>query len=310
MTDNVFDKAIGLCLEVSVWSGAKKLKDEDFQGVELPPEDLVSLGSKRIHDKQALKPLQVIRTKAVTALENLAVSLYGGRVWIVPADRLDEIESTLAMLADEFQAEKDRFLQNFYDQQQKWLEQNRKWACILEPYLETPQTVEKKFVFRWRTFKMTSVQEDDRTEASVSDDMSCALVKEMSVLAAESYQTLKDRDRATPKNLNRLDRLASKLKGLAFVTPGVSVIEQELTRILDSRDGNGVLSGHEVFALTRLLVQLKDPGILNEVLDAARNGSQYQFAHDAVQTPGGSSEPSSRSRSRPSNLQRLPDTWF
>lgn len=77
MTDTVFEKSVGIILDIKLWSGSKNLRAEDLQGSELPPDDLVSLGSKRIHDKQTLKSLQAVRTKTVTAMESIAVSLYG-----------------------------------------------------------------------------------------------------------------------------------------------------------------------------------------------------------------------------------------
>jgi hypothetical protein len=312
MTEQIFEQSVGVILDIKIWSGAKKLKDEDFAGIELPPEELVSLGSKRIHNKETLKPLQAVRTKAITALEGVAVSLYGGKVWLLPEDRADDLQTTLEGLYAEFEVEKTQFLEDFYNQQQQWLEHNRKWAAILEPYLETPDSVEKKFAFAWRTFKISPAQ-NDGLATSVSCDMTSALMREVSHLATEAYDTLKDRDRATPKNLNRLDRLVSKLKGLAFVDPGVCIIEQEITQILDSRDANGVLSGSNVFHLACLLVQLKNPQVLNEILDAARNGNSYQFSYDPVADASSvTPDPTTPSSAgiRPVSPIRLPDAWF
>jgi len=311
MSEQIFEQSVGVILDIKLWSGSKKLKDEDFAGIELPPEELISLGSKRIHNKDTLKPLQAVRTRAITALESVAVSLYGGKVWLLPEYMSDDVQTTLEGLYAEFEIEKTQFLEDFYDQQQQWLEQNRKWAAILEPYLETPESVEKKFAFTWRTFKITPAQNDGLGEV-VSSDMTSALMKEVSVLASEAYESLKDRDRATPKNLNRLDRLVTKLRGLVFVDPGVTVIEQELTQILNARDANGVLSGQDVFHLARLLVQIKNPQVLNEVMDAARNGDPYRFdygtgqSHDEEAPPVAATQPRLRNTHQP----RLPDAWF
>ena len=306
MTDTVFDKSVGIILDIRLWSGSRKLKEDDFAGIELPPEELVSLGSKRTHDREALKPLQAVRTKTVTALESIAVSLYGGKVWLLPEDQADDLQITLETLAREFQAEKEKFLFEFHSCQQAWLNKNNQWASILEPYLETSESVEKKFVFSWRTFRISPAQNDNLAD-TVSVDVTNSLLKEVSHLAAEAYETLKDRDRATNKNLNRLDRLASKLRGMAFLDPGVGMIEQELHHILDMRDANGVLAGADVYKLARLLVELKNPTVLEEVLDAARNGHQYQFTYDVPQvnapTPAVSKE-------RPLKQPRLPDAWF
>ena len=308
MTEQIFDKSAGIILDIKLWSGSKNLRAEDLQGSELPPEELVSLGSKRIHDKETLKALQAVRTKAVTALESVAVSLYSGKVWLIPADKLDDVTYTLETLLTEFEAEKTEFLQCFYASQQTWLEKNSQWASILEPYLETPESVDKKFAFTWRTFRINPAQNDNLAD-SIASDTTHTLLKEVSTLAAEAYETLKDRDRATNKNLNRLDRLASKLRGMSFVDPGVGMIEQEMRQILNMRDADGVLTGPDVYHLARLLVQLKNPAVLEEVLDAARDGQQYRFAYDVPQAGGDANAPVPQ-KPKSINQPRLPDAWF
>jgi hypothetical protein len=98
MTDQIFDHSIGIVLDIKIWSGSKNLKPEDFKGIELPPDELISLGSKRLHNKDTLKPIQAVRTRAVTFMESMAVSLYGGKIWLVPADKLNEAQSLLLTL--------------------------------------------------------------------------------------------------------------------------------------------------------------------------------------------------------------------
>ena len=51
----VLDNLLALNLNVNLWSARKKMVLEDFGGAELPPEDLASLGSKRIADPNSLK---------------------------------------------------------------------------------------------------------------------------------------------------------------------------------------------------------------------------------------------------------------
>lgn len=280
----IFEQSFGLILDISMWSGSKSLRAEDFQGIELPPEELVSLGSKRLHDKEAFKPVNAVRSKAATYLSSAAVSLYGGKIWIVPEHRLNEVEQALADLANEFEAEKRLFLQSFNDAQNQWLEKNQQWVSILRPYLDTPESVAQKFEFKWRIFRMSSLDSDTELADTLAGDMTNTLLREISHLSAEAYAALKDKDKATTRNLNRLDRLVGKLKGLSFVNPGVSVIEQEIEQILDQRE-DGVLSGDDLFSLMRLLVQLKNPKVLREVLDAASSGEGYDFNLDQTAKP-------------------------
>ena len=50
-TTQVLDRLVAVNLDVRIWSGRKKLTAEDLSlGADVPPEDLVSLGSKRVCD--------------------------------------------------------------------------------------------------------------------------------------------------------------------------------------------------------------------------------------------------------------------
>ena len=51
---HVLDRILALNLDISLWSARTKLTEEDFGGAELPPEDLASLGSKKICDPARL----------------------------------------------------------------------------------------------------------------------------------------------------------------------------------------------------------------------------------------------------------------
>ncbi|SMP83098.1 Protein of unknown function [Desulfonatronum zhilinae] len=317
----IFEHSLGLILDIRTWSGSKNLKPEDFSGVELPPDELVSLGSKRLHNREAFRPIQAVRTKTLSYLEGVAVSLYSGKIWIAPEARKDEIEAVLSDLAREFHTEKGKFMADFYQEQEAWLEKNSKWVSILRPYLETPASIEKKFGFTWRVFRMSSAENDQEFVEALTNDLTGTMLREISILAGETHTSLKDRDRATFKNLNRLDRLAEKLRGLSFVTPGVSIIESELQTFLDQRDHGGALTGASLFNLTRLLVQLKSPDVLQDILDAAEQGDAYQFVYPPYQQPTTITAPAPQPVQQPTPTNgfvpppaapqpRLPSAWF
>ncbi|WP_240191877.1 DUF3150 domain-containing protein, partial [Desulfoprunum benzoelyticum] len=48
----VLGSLLALHLEVNIWTARKKLSPEDFDGAKLPPDDLASLGSKRVCDPE------------------------------------------------------------------------------------------------------------------------------------------------------------------------------------------------------------------------------------------------------------------
>ena len=51
---HVLDKILALNLDITVWTAKTKLTAEDFGGVQLPPDDIASLGNKKICDPDKL----------------------------------------------------------------------------------------------------------------------------------------------------------------------------------------------------------------------------------------------------------------
>ena len=66
-----------------------KLTAEDFGGVQLPPEDIASLGNKKICDPDKLKVFTRLRARAFTMLDRCGVRFLSG--WAIPEDKADEI---------------------------------------------------------------------------------------------------------------------------------------------------------------------------------------------------------------------------
>ena len=64
-TTQVLDRLVAVNLDVRIWSGRKKLTAEDLSlGADVPPEDLVSLGSKRVCDPEAIKVFHRLKQQA------------------------------------------------------------------------------------------------------------------------------------------------------------------------------------------------------------------------------------------------------
>ena len=74
----ILDKLLALNLSVSLWSARRKMTAEDMGGVNLPPEDLASLGSKRIADPENLKIFATLKARAVSHLDRIGVRFLSG----------------------------------------------------------------------------------------------------------------------------------------------------------------------------------------------------------------------------------------
>ncbi|MGO1151760.1 DUF3150 domain-containing protein, partial [Klebsiella pneumoniae] len=100
--------------EIHGISGRKKLKREDFgEGVDLPPDVIVSLGSKKVIDPKLLNPFTQYKTKAHTLCSAVGIRFLGG--YAVPADRVNDLISALNDVKTEFYIYKNVFLQSDFD---------------------------------------------------------------------------------------------------------------------------------------------------------------------------------------------------
>ena len=69
----ILDNLLALNLNVSLWSARRKMSQEDLGSAELPPEDLASLGSKRIADPENLKVFGTLKARAFNYLDRHGV---------------------------------------------------------------------------------------------------------------------------------------------------------------------------------------------------------------------------------------------
>ena len=99
-------------LDVNIWSGRKKLRIEDLgPGVDLPPAELASLGSKRIMDPEQIKRFDNLKRRAHRLLESEGVRFLGG--YGIPNDAAPAIAKELDDIQREFNVEIKSFLDNY-----------------------------------------------------------------------------------------------------------------------------------------------------------------------------------------------------
>ena len=112
MTDiTVLDHLLVVNLDIHIWTARKKLVPLDLGGAELPPEDLASLGSKRVCNPEDLRSFTTLKAWAVSVLERSGIRFLSG--WAVPDTRIDDIMRELAVIRDGFKAAKGSFLQRY-----------------------------------------------------------------------------------------------------------------------------------------------------------------------------------------------------
>ena len=109
----ITDRLTLVMLSISIWSGRKKLRPEDLHlsDGEIPPEDLVSLGSKRVCDPDALKAFHRIKQSAERACLRVGTRFLGG--FAVPHEQAEALAEQLETLKLQFEVETGLFLADY-----------------------------------------------------------------------------------------------------------------------------------------------------------------------------------------------------
>ena len=266
----VLDSLLALNLDISLWSARKKLQAEDFGGATLPPEDLASLGSKKIADPENLRIFSTLKSRAFNFLDRHGVRFMGG--WAIPEAKADIIVHELMNIRDTFfQAKKD-FLADYDRDIQSWISKHDAWGDIIRNSTVSSDYVRSRIDFRWQLYKVAPVmQHTDNTvviESGLAEEVTNlgnTLFAEISKEAADiQKRVFTGRTEVTHKALSPLRTLHSKLVGLAFVEPHILPAADIVKAALNIMPQKGCISGTDLLLLLGVVSMLRDPDLLFE----------------------------------------------
>ena len=149
---HVLDRILALNLDISLWSARTKLTEEDFGGAELPPEDLASLGSKKICDPARLAVFSKLKARAVNLLNRHGVKFLSG--WAIPEDKAGDIINGLCAIRDEFFMEKQNFLASYDEGIAEWIARHPAWANIIQNSTVSRDYVDNRMKFTWQLYRV------------------------------------------------------------------------------------------------------------------------------------------------------------
>ena len=260
----ILDYLVALNLNVSLWSARRKMSQEDLGGAELPPEDLASLGSKRIADPENLKVFGTLKARAFNYLDRNGVRFMSG--WAIPEEKAGEIVQELLNIRTEFQKEKEAFLADYDQNVQAWIEKHHQWGEIIRNSLVGPEYVRARMDFRWQLYKVAPLeQHTDNTavlEAGLAEEvqgLGGTLFDEVAKSAGDIWRRVyHGKTEVTHKALSPLRTLHTKLTGLSFVEPHVAPVADIVQAALQRMPKKGNITGTDLLLLQGLVCLLKD----------------------------------------------------
>ena len=284
----ILDNLLALNLNVSLWSARRKMSQEDLGGAELPPEDLASLGSKRIADPENLKVFGTLKARAFNYLDRHGVRFMSG--WAIPEEKAGEIVQELLNIRTEFQKEKEAFLADYDQNIQGWIEKHHQWGEIIRNSLVGPDYVRARMDFRWQLYKVAPLeQHTDNTavlEAGLAEEvqgLGGTLFDEVAKSADDIWRKVyHGKTEVTHKALSPLRTLHAKLTGLSFVEPHVAPVADIVQAALLRMPKKGNITGTDLLLLQGLVCLLKDSTALVGHAQKVIEGYGPAFVLDAL----------------------------
>lgn len=270
MITKTLENIIVLNLVVTLWSARRKLKLEDLKvaGNQLPPEDLASLGSKKICDPEKLKVFNTLKSRATRYLDTIGVRFLGG--WAIPAARAQEVADTIEVIKDDFYTERAAFLDEYDLVVTDWINKHPEWTEIIAKAVIPVSEVERKMSFGWQAYMVTGAPAEGDNSALVKgleeqvSSLGGTLFQEISSLAREVWEeSYQGKEKVTRRALRPLRTMADKLRGLSFLDPRALPIVESIEKVVASmpervKKGD-CIQGTDLMALNGLLLILCDP---------------------------------------------------
>ena len=262
----VLDSLLALHLEVNIWTARKKLSPEDFAGATLPPEDLASLGSKRVCDPEALRVFGTLKARAVSLLDRHGVRFLGG--WAIPESQADAIVTELEQILQDFNAAKEDFLSRYDESVRDWIAKHAGWEQIIADSTVSADYVRSRMGFIWRLYRIVPPDPADPVMEGLKDEvvsLGHTLFGEVSKAATEAWhKCFAGKTEITRKALSPLKTIHQKLSGLSFGEPRVSPVADLIHTAFEHLPKRGRIEGANLLILQGLVSLLRDTDALIE----------------------------------------------
>jgi hypothetical protein len=256
----VLDSLLALHLEVNIWTARKKLSPEDFAGATLPPDDLASLGSKRICDPEDLRVFGTLKARAVSLLDRHGVRFLGG--WAIPENQADAIVTELEQILQDFNAAKADFLSRYDESVREWIAKHPGWEQIIFDSTVSADYVRSRMGFCWRLYRIVPPDPADPVMVGLKDEvegLGHTLFGEVSKVATEAWhKCFAGKTEITRKALSPLRTIHQKLSGLSFVEPRVSPVADLIHTAFEHLPKRGRIEGANLLMLQGLVSLLRD----------------------------------------------------
>lgn len=252
-------------IDCSIWSGRKRLRSDDIQlgkGGKLPPEQVASLGSKRIIDPEDLSVFHTLKKRAERTCEAIGVRFLGG--YAIPREKTEAVSQTLAEIAQSFTKEKENFLQRYDEAVEDWVRQYPDFERQLRKELTPLEQVRTRIGFEYAMYRVAGAETAIGNLGDQVGRLGSQLLREIAVEARDLYEQSfagsagSDR-KASRKALGPIRRMREKLAGLGFLDAAVAPMVKTIDALFAAVSKTGPLEDALYDQALSIVLILSDP---------------------------------------------------
>jgi hypothetical protein len=242
-TTQVLDRLVAVNLDVRIWSGRKKLT----------AEDLVSLGSKRVCDPEAIKMFHRLKQQAERICLAGGMRFLGG--YAIPEDRTETVAAELDALGETFARERAAFVAGYAEAVEDWIALHPQWEAAIRKAVDPASLVESRLGFGYQLYRIAPAEVAGNLEQQVQG-LGDTLFGEVARIAHELDRSFTGKDSLSQRALSTFRRIREKLGCLSFVDYRVQPVLDSLEDWLARVPATGPISGalfNEGFGLMLLV---------------------------------------------------------
>lgn len=257
--------------QIHIWSGKVTVKrNEDLTSASgLPPEALVSDGTKRVIDPKHLTKLETQRRNVNRYLARVGIRSSMG--YLVQPEDEAEVHRELSKAQVQFEEAKADIVAKYGLLCREWECQNPGFEALLQRNRPDALAVAAACDFDYATYQLTQAEspEGKRRFESVGKAATSALVEDVTKSASDLLKnSFKGRDSVTQRAVNVVRELIDKLKGFSMFDPRVGPAAAALEKVLIGVPTKGPLGPTDTLIVGALLRSMSDP---DELLRAGAN---------------------------------------
>lgn len=267
-TTSVLNDIVAVQLNVTQWTGRKKLDDNDLSlSGEVPPKEIINLGSKHTTDPEALKVFNTLKRRMERTCLSVGIPFLGG--YAIPSNKADKMAQTLAGIVGQYELEKTAYLQKHDSIQQDWIRKFPQYEEILRKALTPTADVQNRMSASFSMFKVQSAQATVSVDAGLSnqvDSLGQTLDADILKSSQRLLDSLVNAVQANQNNVITLSKLREKVEGLAFLNGRFAKLVNEIKKVEAAMPLTGKLNNDEVNRLSGLLFRMSDDAKLQALM--------------------------------------------